>query len=718
MVDQYPRAPQVGAGHLTYGVASTNCLRCCGFENKQLTSDPCCRFAISALGIGMCKYSLTGVEAGMLMDKWWAPENAMQLMAHSDRVCLRVLPSLNMANKLLQSWSGPAGWMSIRIRPSPAWIALSIVSVMPYIALPLSGFTLELTSGYSSISSTHARANVIGQQKSNFLDQNLDDVFTRSFYRWRSPGPSVLYGRSAYYVPNDNTSALNRAWLQGYPNSWPDDEQTTVFIAPQSNDIVCGNVWGLEVALNCTTVNSIEQFELLSQRNGDNTAPRCPSIDFASSNEMPEYLGLPDLCDFDVYTLHQLDNETLVFLGFEQTIFPVGEMEIAVRYNKSAYGLSGDSDVFSDPSPMVMEVALWQNPIKLDHEYQCPRIENQLSNDLGTVVEGMNKEFRLTNASSFLTRQTDQSLKQLEAIGVHCKSSFRTGSATVTGTTGTYASFTHEAADSPNSATPVPAPTAIPRLFRSEVSAALNLMDMYHYQALQSTIDALDLNFTEGSNMDLNPAAYIASNVSWLSNLYKSIDVFDRSSLYCNDSNPESGDWQQLQLMNSTQLLTSLVRAYKAYAIEMAKPRADSSSLSALSVITPDDTINLYSVQPTSLVAPGKVPSVVVLALLIIWSLASSLLGVVFGNRPRWSETLDGFSMFLFGNDHPHFNFMEVEEEVPGSIKHYSKCEGLRRLPGMVGYREFGKGDRVPAGREGFQTDKSGDDTLVTLVER
>ena len=44
------------------------------------------RFVISAVGIGMSKYALAGVEAGMLMDTRWAPQNAMQLMAHSDKV--------------------------------------------------------------------------------------------------------------------------------------------------------------------------------------------------------------------------------------------------------------------------------------------------------------------------------------------------------------------------------------------------------------------------------------------------------------------------------------------------------------------------------------------------------------------------------------------------------------------------------------------------------
>ena len=44
------------------------------------------RFVVSAVSIGMSKYGLAGIEAALLMDQRWAPQNAMQLMAHGDKV--------------------------------------------------------------------------------------------------------------------------------------------------------------------------------------------------------------------------------------------------------------------------------------------------------------------------------------------------------------------------------------------------------------------------------------------------------------------------------------------------------------------------------------------------------------------------------------------------------------------------------------------------------
>lgn len=44
------------------------------------------RFVVSAVGIGLSKYGLAGVEASMLMEKKWTAQNAMQLMSHCDKV--------------------------------------------------------------------------------------------------------------------------------------------------------------------------------------------------------------------------------------------------------------------------------------------------------------------------------------------------------------------------------------------------------------------------------------------------------------------------------------------------------------------------------------------------------------------------------------------------------------------------------------------------------
>ncbi|KAK4942748.1 hypothetical protein LTR10_017508 [Elasticomyces elasticus] len=624
-------------------------------------------FVISATGIGLSKYGLAGVEAGMLYGS-----------------------TLRAGKRDAVDGTLRKGWFKMRTRPSPTWTILAIVSLTPYIALPLSGFTLQLTNGYST-SNSKAVATLVGQRPDTFLDQNLGDVFTRSFNRWGTSAISVLPARSAYYVPADNASAVDRSWLQTFPNTWPDNQNVSLFIAPQSNAIVNGEAWGLEAKLNCSIVSHISQFELLSQRNEDGTAPRCPAITFNSSDEMPEYEGLPNLCDFDVYTLAPIDNATLFNLNIlDMTNFPVGMMEIAVGYNQSEWEYIS----FSNLDPVLIEAALWQNPIQMVQK--CDALDSVLSNNIGTVVQGMQKEFALNDITTALTGQTDTSPKTLDAIGFSCRSTYRTGTATINGRDGTYESFTHVEADPIVSATPVPIATAIPRIFRSEVSAALSLQDMYGEQGLMDTINALDMDLSSLSgNMDLNPMAYIASNVSWLQNIYKSVDAFYRQPIYCDeDGNVNvtvTSAWQQLQLINSTQFMTSMMHVFQSYALEMTRPTVQTQRANWQG--------NLTVVEPTLIISAGDVPAWPVLALLIVWAVSCVALGVVFGARRRWSETLDGFSMFRFGADYPEFRAATVNGRM--STRDYVDCHELTQIPGLIG-------DARPDAAVGY----------ITLVER
>lgn len=566
----------------------------------------------------------------------------------------------------------------MRVKPSKTWILLATISMAPYFALPLSGFTLQLSTGYATSTSQNSTATVLGQRPDSFLDQKVDDVFTRSFNRWRFASPAVLSSRSAYYLPADNASNLDRSWLQSFPNEWPDDRHVTTFIAPQARDIVEGETWGLETSLNCTIVSSISQFELLSQRNKDGTAPRCPPINFNSSNLIPEYEGLPDLCDFDVYLLSPIDNSVYYMIDPTSYLFPLGMMEIAVQYDKAGY-----DDTFNDPKPVLLEAALWQNPITMAEK--CPPLDHLVSNDLGVSIPDFQKSFALNNVTTNLVGEgADQSPKQLEAIGFQCRSSFRTGTATINGRSGTYSSFTVQEADPIYSATAVPLPTALPRIFRSEVSSALTLLEINSVQAFNDAIDILSLDLSDFGTGSLNPMAYIASNASWLQNIYRAAEAYYAQPLYCDeDGNVNvtlTSTWQQLQLINSTQFLTSFIRAQKAYALEMTAPTARESQQ-----MTWTGGLNIIS--PTLIIASGDVPPQIVIALLAVWALGCSILGVTYGLRQRWSETLDGFSMFRFGSDNPHFNAKHGSRggQGGGTARRYTDCPGLKELPGLIG---------------------------------
>jgi hypothetical protein len=60
-------------------------------------------FILSAVGINLSKYGLAGVEAGMLMDRRWMAQNAMQLTMHCDKVGHRRFQQLQQGSVLTPS---------------------------------------------------------------------------------------------------------------------------------------------------------------------------------------------------------------------------------------------------------------------------------------------------------------------------------------------------------------------------------------------------------------------------------------------------------------------------------------------------------------------------------------------------------------------------------------------------------------------------------------
>ncbi|EXJ75494.1 uncharacterized protein A1O5_02190 [Cladophialophora psammophila CBS 110553] len=281
----------------------------------------------------------------------------------------------------------------------------------------------------------------------------------------------------------------------------------------------------------------------------------------------------------------------------------------------------------------------------------CAPLDDLVSNGLGTMAQGFQKTFQHTAITAELTGQSDMTPKQLDAIGIQCRSTSKTGTATIDGRTRTYAYLTYQEADAIPSGTVVPLAIAIPRLFRSEVSAAL--------------ADTL-----AGSNMDLNPMAYVASIVSWLQNLYRPADAFHPQPIYCDaEENVDvsaTSTWQQLQLLNSTQFLTSMLRAHQEYALEMSRPPP--TGLDRTAAFTGN---------------VSTVPAPPVLALLALWALACAVLGATYARRRRWSETLDGFSMFRFSaaSGLGYTDTVAFSGDVVQSTRHFREC----RVEGAAG---------------------------------
>jgi hypothetical protein len=97
--------------------------------------------------------------------------------------------------------------------------------------------------------------------------------------------------------------------------------------------------------------------------------------------------------------------------------------------------------------------------------------------------------------------------------------------------------------------------------------------------------------------------------------------------------------------------------------------------------MTASPSDDLFVVTSGSIIVRGKVNPIVVLALLGVWALGSTFLGIMFGMRPRWSESLDRLSMFRFGREVSNFR-----PDDNGGVIWYGQLETGRSIPGMVGH--------------------------------
>jgi hypothetical protein len=170
----------------------------------------------------------------MPMDPRWAARDAMLVMTHGEH-----------------SWGGPGGWMKMarnlfRFRsgkswaPSKLWIVLSILSLLVFIALPLSGLVMNFGSGFVK---SKENPLVTGFEYDSFNVRKIGDGATGAGVTWQYSFGASVPGMSVVYTPSGvDRSDPNFLFLQ--TKSLPtDDGVSQIFLAPQAEVPISGNIW-------------------------------------------------------------------------------------------------------------------------------------------------------------------------------------------------------------------------------------------------------------------------------------------------------------------------------------------------------------------------------------------------------------------------------------------------------------------------------------------
>jgi hypothetical protein len=569
--------------------------------------------------------------------------------------------------------------------PTPLWSILAFFSFLPFVALPLTGLSMELKDGYHT---TNQRPLVQGLRYENFNEVTGAGVGARS---WSSGVAPALPQRGVIYT-KEGVGRSTVDYLSKFPNMLPNNTKgiTEAFLTPQSMLPMSGRSFGLLVSYDCTPIYKLSDFTILNKRRpNQEMAPQS----YSDENDSSYYITIRNSTNAPDDTLAAnfgavLEEGISLWNGSDTvTDDPQGRVSNDCYFwdHNNANQYPGMDYV------SVYEAILWQivastKPEDFD-EVGLPRMDVKYNLTLaGNITElyGQYKNEYFDDDGNL--EQTDY----YSAIGARCTSSSAVGMADIDGPASTYSNFVR--GDTP----PADSATCMPRV---DTAVPAGLM------SLAMASDDFDTGDVSGD---------------WIQNMFRSVNLavpltipLTKSTLV-NASNPEeslAGESFTIQLdyMQDVDFRDTLLRTFPAYVNEMmyngGLSFSNSSGEQPIYFSHPNTTAfvaqKLFETGTINLWIPG--------AMLILWTVGTIVLAVMYGFRRRWAVELDGYSMFRFGAD-----YAERVRERPefGVNMPYEDCYLLKDIPGMIGDArphmdtEPGKITLVQGGGE-FLADKS-----------
>ncbi|KAK6543632.1 hypothetical protein TWF694_000375 [Orbilia ellipsospora] len=532
------------------------------------------------------------------------------------------------------TFQDPAGWLSAIIklirkrkfykRNGAIWDILAFFSIIGFAAWPLTGLTMQTTDGFSiSRKLKEGTTLVVGR---NFTSINARDgalATSRATDFWSSGFSAEMPSRRQFYITPGSSIQLNVS----QPNDLPDDASESIFLGPQATGPIIGEVFGLAIRYNCTIINSASQFIILNRRNRTLDLP--PPFD--ARNGPTSGYQLPGI-DKAVILLRNKTSNT----GFISNV----NASLELGSNIGAYNITDPSDsesigyasIFTDypgiNRVVTLEAALWQS------------IEPISSYDL----IGVNRDnFNFEDVRDDIPELRDQPLYPgQKAVGVQCQASSAIGTAIVNGVTGEYTNFTQVNANPRNGGGIKRFETGIPHMI------------------LQTPVIPIGFQLSQTGDQ-------------WFTSLYSAIE---KSSLTTN----AFGDFLDAQpsVLQAEDLREALLRAHKTWAVQIMY---DGLTEPTYQWKLANVTLGYQAMTLTR----GVVPPEIVLAMLTVWALSMVVLAAAYQFRRRWTETLDGYTIFRFGVDRP-------EDLVPELLAgEFDNAAILEKVPGMVGDLERDK---------------------------
>lgn len=582
-------------------------------------------FIIGVVGLDLGEYGLLGVEASMLMTAFWAAPNAWHVMVHGEH-----------------SWNGIDGWINAiksvfgkRRRlttPSRLWWILASLTASLFLGLPLTGLTMDVKDGFRK---SNNAPRVTGQNWTTFNQRSSRATLAAAHNAWslavppRVPGIGMLYTNSTANRNDPIFSSLNVL-----PNTVPtDDGVGEVFLAPQAYAPLLGKIWGLVIRYNCTVLQKLEDFTILSHRNGSKPllAPVPPAV---NSYDVGEYLI--EIRNQTVGLSGDINYMIVSELGYSNELYGSNsfsaENATQCYFNKSDGATNGYPGLEHDS---ILELAFWQNATSNNGLVNPPLPSSFYNFNIDTTVAGLNGAYSAPS-------ETGNSTVPMDAIGIQCKSSSALGTAEVDGTTSTYKNFE-----------------------KSDTPVTLNV-----YACTPRLALAVPQFIFQGD----------AATSTWSEDFFTSAEASPSLLTAESDDNVVFA-LVRPALLQASELRRSLLRAYGTAAVQLMYDGGHGYSFAYSGQRYSFTNPNATAYEPTRVLGRGRIPPALPGVLLALWALGTCLLSVLYGFNRRWAETLDSFSLFQFGGD-----ASDKVKEIPAfPVKDFKDHEQLSQLPGLIG---------------------------------
>ncbi|PGH12424.1 hypothetical protein AJ80_06731 [Polytolypa hystricis UAMH7299] len=559
-------------------------------------------FVVGVFGLGLSQYGLVGVEAGMLQSPSWKVKCAMALMLHSG-----------------STWSGPGGWLKVfkivvfkrRFVAYKLWFLLATLSLLAFVALPLSGLGMELSDGFIG---SLPNAMVIGRTFDNFNMREVDQVSNRARDTWKAGAQAIIPGAGILYTPpwvdREKFTAFKTV-----PNSFPADEEIPeMFLTTQARTPIGGTAWGMRIACNCSLVRSASEFTGINRN--DTTGWAIKANDTTTS--------------YSAKNLHIYAE--IARREFPRTV-PLPEFISGPIYNDTE-PVSFDLKDFSNAD--IIEFAAWQ--LRRRSSYDIGDWGYGFNSTISTPVNGLGQPFILAENETVSANMTfsnaisyrdslgsfQRILSIAEPIGVRCVRVSAVGYAKLDARTSSFTSFEQTASPRVTNETEVRTP-------RFGDAAGRILMSADYFDLFRAA------NFP--------PPVTISNSVHYRTFLLPEIL---RQAMY------------RAHGMDAIQLMYDGV-----YEFSGAAPNS-----------------NLTYAEKAKVLEMGTIHPLIPAGFFFAWALGCALLGSLYGFRRRWSEVLDGYSMFKFGVD----NAEEVRTDPAYSTStSFADNDMLLEIPGRIG---------------------------------